>query len=494
MPDDRQELIDSLAADGVPSAITTMALAHDSHLGRVEHVLRALLMYFRVKTGHDALELSPAILGQARLSFKHLADDGQTEVMRTSFVGHDPDSDCLHKVQTAFWKVVITDIADNHLPDDMCELEVQMLMYALLSDFHRRSMSGNFPKSIVTEDSEDKFTAEHVDKLLRALLASPWGNFIRGGHIPKLTVLKKMRAATVQFRLVASTDVKLDSCIAYEFSSGLYNDDCLEDHLVLNGDNTISAAANKKVTSAARSGCPHVVRERFLRYWYGIFLSCLTINERNELCHMKTPDRGAYSQPNQIWFDHRKLHALERVAGDLIKHGITAEGSYRLYEAVLSEARSIINSPDHGELRLNVTEALKSMMEGYPFKGHHLTLLTQPSPAPTTGETAGPRERGAPRRRRRGGGGGGTKRVAGDVAPGPATSGSRAQTEPPAASPTQNKRARSTDAGDNSRSAVRQEGGIADAPLCKNPDRCKADNKACKFRCWKFVESGSGVP
>ena len=246
MPDNRQELIDSLAADGIPSAITMMALAHDSHLGRIEHVLRALLMYFRVKTGHDTLELSLAILGQARLTFKHFADDGQTEVTRTAFVGHDPDSDCLHRVQTAFWKVVITDIPDNHLPDDMCELEVQMLMYALLSDLHRRSMSGGFPKAAITEDPEDKFTAEHVDKLLRALLASPWGNFIRGGHIPKLTVLRKMRAATVQFRLVASTDVRLDSCVAYEFSTGLYNDDCLEDHLVLNGDNTISASASKR--------------------------------------------------------------------------------------------------------------------------------------------------------------------------------------------------------------------------------------------------------
>ena len=104
----------------------------------------------------------------------------------------------------------------------------------------------------MTEDPEDKFTSEHVDKLLRALLASPCGHFIRGGNIPKLTVLRKMRSATIHRKLVAGTDLKLDSCIAYEFSSGLYNDDCLEEHLVLNGDNTISAAADKKVTSAAR--------------------------------------------------------------------------------------------------------------------------------------------------------------------------------------------------------------------------------------------------
>ena len=61
-----------------------------------------------------------------------------------------------------------------------------------------------------------------------------------------------------------------------------------------------------------------------MRFWYGIFVSCLTINERNELCHMKTPDRKMHSQPKQVWFDYRKLHLLERVTQELIKHGITA--------------------------------------------------------------------------------------------------------------------------------------------------------------------------
>jgi hypothetical protein len=100
----------------------------------------------------------------------------------------------------------------------------------------------------------------------------------------------------------------------------------------------------------------------------------------------------------------------------LIKLGITAEGSYRLYEVAISEARAIISHPDRGELQLNITEALKSLTDGNPFKGHPLTLLTQPLPSPTSAETVGPKVPGAPRRRRRGGGGGGTKRVVGEAA------------------------------------------------------------------------------
>ena len=55
-----------------------------------------------------------------------------------------------------------------------------MLMYSLLTDIHRRSMNGVFAKAAVMDDSEDKFTSEHVDKILVALLATAWGNFIRG--------------------------------------------------------------------------------------------------------------------------------------------------------------------------------------------------------------------------------------------------------------------------------------------------------------------------
>ena len=171
---------------------------------------------------------------------------------------------------------------------------------------------------------------------------------------------------------------------------------------------------------------------------------------------------------------------------------LVAEGSYRLYEAAINEARTIINRPDHGELQLNVTETLKSLTDGYPFKGHHLTLLTQPPPAPTSADTVGPRVPGALRRRRRGGGGGGTKRDVGEVASGLTATGSRTPADLPATSPTQSKRARQTGAGESSHTAVRQEGGIEDAPPCKNPDRCKAENEACKFRCWKFVNSETG--
>ena len=154
---------------------------------------------------------------------------------------------------------------------------------------------------------------------------------------------------------------------------------------------------------------------------------------------MKTPDRKMHSQPKQVWFDYRKLHLLERVTQELIKHGITAEGSYRLYEAAINEARTIINSPDHGELQLSVTETLKSLTDGYPFKGHHLTLRTQPPPAPTSADAVGPRVPGALRRRRRGGGGEGTKRAIGEVASGLTATGSRTPADLPATSPTQSK-------------------------------------------------------
>ena len=56
MPESRQVLKDALATAGVPSAITTMALAHASHLGRVQHVRKALLTDFRMKVGRETME------------------------------------------------------------------------------------------------------------------------------------------------------------------------------------------------------------------------------------------------------------------------------------------------------------------------------------------------------------------------------------------------------------------------------------------------------
>ena len=77
---------------------------------------------------------------------------------------------------------------------------------------------------------------------------------------------------------------------------------------------------------------------------------------------MGPPDNnGEYQHPNDDWLSYRMLHDLNTFTANLVRLDMTADVSYFVYDAAISEARAFVNQAKVGEKRPNLSDAVSHM-------------------------------------------------------------------------------------------------------------------------------------
>lgn len=114
----------------------------------------------------------------------------------------------------------------------------------------------------------------------------------------------------------------------------------------------------------------------------GLFFSCLSVDGAKRLETMKTPDNSEYQNPNANWLSYRALHDLNAFTANLVRLDMTADVSYLIYEAAISEARAFVNRAKVGEKEPNLSNVVNHIMASGSMKIQQLSMLITSTKGP----------------------------------------------------------------------------------------------------------------